>query len=93
MRRSGVHRPWPASSLGAAEVAQAVQAAGVTTDHLLNDGALTEDDKASQLLALADRLGLARQPAPQPLPPIEPDDIPPPDLLDPVILPGCDCDF
>ena len=60
---------------------------------LLNDGALTEDDKASQLLALADRLGLARQPAPQPLPPIEPDDIPPPDLLDPVILPGCDCDF
>jgi hypothetical protein len=39
--------------------------------NLLNDNALTEQDKASQLLALADRLGLIRQPAPQPLPPID----------------------
>ena len=42
---------------------------------VLNDDALTDPDKASQLLELADHLGLVRQPAPQPLPPIEPDDI------------------
>ena len=39
---------------------------------LLNDGSLTERDKASQLLALADHLGLVRQPSPQPLPAIDP---------------------
>jgi superfamily II DNA or RNA helicase len=42
---------------------------------LLNDSTLTEREKASQLLALADHLGLIRQPAPEPLPPIDPDDI------------------
>jgi hypothetical protein len=42
---------------------------------LLNDATLAEREKASQLLALADHLGLIRQPAPEPLPPIDPDDI------------------
>jgi hypothetical protein len=42
---------------------------------LLNDGTVTEREKASQLLALADHLGLVRQPVPQPLPPIDLDDI------------------
>ena len=37
--------------------------------------------KAGHLLALADHLGLVRQPAPEPLPPIDPDDIHP-GLLD-----------
>lgn len=32
---------------------------------LLNDGNRTERDKASELLVLADHLGLARQPAPR----------------------------
>ena len=42
---------------------------------LLNDGTLTERDKISQLIELADHLGLVRQPAPQPLPPIDLNDI------------------
>jgi hypothetical protein len=42
---------------------------------LLNDGTLTERDKATRLLAVADHLGLVRQPAPQPLPSIDLDDI------------------
>jgi hypothetical protein len=42
---------------------------------LLNDGTLTDRDKASQLLTLADHLGLVRQPTPQPLPAIDSDDI------------------
>jgi superfamily II DNA or RNA helicase len=42
---------------------------------LLNDGTRTDRDKASQLLMLADHLGLVRQPVPQPLPPIDLDDI------------------
>ena len=42
---------------------------------LLNDNTETEREKAGHLLALADHLGLVRQPAPQPLPPIDPDDI------------------
>jgi hypothetical protein len=42
---------------------------------LLNDDVLTDRDKASQLLTLADRLGLVRQPSPKPLPAIDPDDI------------------
>jgi len=42
---------------------------------LINDGTLTEREKATQLLALADHLGLVRQSAPQPLPPIDLDDI------------------
>jgi hypothetical protein len=43
---------------------------------LLNDATLTElEKKATQLLALADHLGLVRQPAPQPLPPIDSDDV------------------
>jgi len=42
---------------------------------LLSDKILTGPEKASQLLALADQLGLVRQPAPEPLPAIEPDDI------------------
>ncbi len=46
-----------------------------TIRDLLNDGNRTERDKASELLVLADHLGLARQPAPQPLPPIDLDDI------------------
>jgi hypothetical protein len=46
-----------------------------TVRDLLNDDTITDREKASQLLALADHLGLARQPAPEPLPPINPDDI------------------
>jgi superfamily II DNA or RNA helicase len=42
---------------------------------LLNDGTLTEREKATRLLELADHLGLVRQPAPQPLPPIDPEDV------------------
>lgn len=42
---------------------------------LLNDRTLTERERASHLLALADHLGLIRQPAPEPLPPIDLDDI------------------
>jgi len=42
---------------------------------LLNENTITEREKAGQLLVLADHLGLIRQPAPQPLPPIDPDDI------------------
>jgi hypothetical protein len=46
-----------------------------TIRDLLNDGNRTERDKASELLVFADHLGLVRQPAPQPLPPIDLDDI------------------
>ena len=42
---------------------------------LLNNNTMTERDKASRLLTLADHLGLIRQAAPEPLPPIDPDDI------------------
>jgi hypothetical protein len=42
---------------------------------LLNDRTLTERQTTDHLLTLADRLGLVQQPAPQPLPQIEPDDI------------------
>jgi superfamily II DNA or RNA helicase len=42
---------------------------------VVNDPALTDRQKADQLLTLADHLGLVQQPAPQPLPQIEPDDI------------------
>jgi len=42
---------------------------------LLNDNTLTERDTASRLLALADHLGLVRQPAPEPLASIDPEDI------------------
>jgi hypothetical protein len=42
---------------------------------VLNNKTLAERDKASQLLALSNHLGLARQPAPEPLPPIDADDI------------------
>jgi hypothetical protein len=42
---------------------------------VLNDGALTRQGKADKLLILADQLGLARQPGPQPLPQIEAEDI------------------
>jgi hypothetical protein len=42
---------------------------------LLNDDSRTDTDKASQLLLLADHLGLIRQPVPQPLPPIDLEDI------------------
>lgn len=42
---------------------------------LLNDNTMTERDKASRLLTLADHLGLIRQAAPEPLPPIDHYDI------------------
>jgi superfamily II DNA or RNA helicase len=42
---------------------------------ILNDDTLTNQGKAERLLLLADRLGLARQPVPEPLPPIDDDDI------------------
>ena len=45
------------------------------SESVLNDPALTDRQKADQLLTLADHLGLVQQPAPQPLPQIEPDDV------------------
>lgn len=42
---------------------------------LLNDRTLTGRETADGLLMFADHLGLVQQPAPQPLPQIEPDDI------------------
>ena len=42
---------------------------------LLNDDTIPERYKASGLLTLADHLGLIRQAAPEPLPPIDLDDI------------------
>ncbi len=42
---------------------------------LLSDVSVTDRVKADRLLTLADNLGLVRQPAPEPLPPIEPDDV------------------
>jgi superfamily II DNA or RNA helicase len=53
---------------------------------LLNDSTLTDRDKVGQLLALADHLGLVRQPSPQPLPAIDPGDIHP--ICWTVIFPG-----
>lgn len=41
---------------------------------LLSDATLTAHAKASRLLDLADHLGLIHQPAPQPLPAIDPGD-------------------
>ncbi len=42
---------------------------------VVNDPLLTDSQKADQLFTLADHLGLVQQPAPRPLPQIEPDDI------------------
>lgn len=42
---------------------------------ILTDKALSAQGKAERLLDTADQLGLTRQPAPDPLPPIADDDI------------------
>ena len=42
---------------------------------MVNDPRSLTRQKADQLLTLADHLGLVQQPAPRPLPQIEPDDI------------------